>query len=246
MSLIHHREAASRHRRLLRAIGDDCRRLREDAGESQTAVARAAGVAQAYLSAIEAGEAEPSLAILGRVGAALGTDLSVHFFQNTGPRLRDRIQLMMEQAVLEHASPRWRPELEVRVYRPVRGVVDVLLHDKTGPDSVATEAHSLLRRVEQQLRWANQKADALAALPGFDDRRICRLLLLRNTAANRELVRTVPAVFTAAYPARSSVAFEALRSATGSFPVAALLWVDVVGNSARLLPTPPRGIQIGR
>jgi transcriptional regulator with XRE-family HTH domain len=164
---LHQRNAALRHRRLLRAVGEECRRLREDAGRSQSAVARAAHVAQAHLSAIEAGEAEPSLEVLGRVGAALGTDLSVRFFQNTGPRLRDRVQCLMEQAVLEHASARWRPDLEVPVYRPVRGVIDVLLHDRTGPDTVATEAHSLLRRVEQQVRWANQKADALAALPRF-------------------------------------------------------------------------------
>ena len=246
MASINLRETAQRHRKLIRALGADLQQMREDAGRSQRSVARAAGVTQAHLSAIEAGEAEPSLEVLGRLGSALGADLSVKYFANTGPPIRDRHQLAMEQAVLTVAHQRWRPDLEVRVYRPVRGVIDLVLHDQTGPDSVAAEAHSLIRRVEQQVRWANEKADALAALPGFQGRRICRLLLLRNTAANRAVVRAAPAVFAAAYPARALDAFRALTGPPSGFPVAAILWVDVRGEATRLLEGPPRGISVGR
>ncbi|MFN8630463.1 MAG: helix-turn-helix transcriptional regulator [Chloroflexota bacterium] len=105
MTSLHRREAMAHHRRLLRALGEEIRRLREDAGLSQNAVAKAAGIAQAHLSAIEAGTAEPSLLILERIGAALGADLSVRYFANTGPRVRDRLQLPMEEALLEVAAP---------------------------------------------------------------------------------------------------------------------------------------------
>jgi hypothetical protein len=67
------------------------------------------------------------------------------------------------------------------VHRPVRGVIDLVLEDRDGPDTVAPELQSELRRVEQQVRWANQKADALAGLLGQQSRRVTRLLVLRNS-----------------------------------------------------------------
>ena len=246
MATVHVRETRSRHRQQLRGLGDELRQLREDAGRSQRAVAAAAGSSQGYLSKIEAGIASPSLRVLRFVSAALGADLSVRSFPSTGPRIRDRLQVRMEQAALEIAHPRWRPDLEVPVYRPVRGVIDLVLHDQTGPDAVASEVHSGLRRVEQQIRWASEKADALAALPGYERRRVARLLLLRNTAANRALVRAAPHVFRSAYPGRAADAFEALTGPTGQFPQASLLWVDVEANRARVLPRPPRGVAVGR
>ncbi len=246
MATIHIREARARNRLELRRLGAELREMREDAGRSQRAVADAAGLSQGYLSKIEAGIAQPSLEVLRFLSAALGADLSVKSYPNTGPRIRDRLQLRMEQAALEIAHPRWRSELEVPVYRPVRGIIDLVLHDRAGPDTVASEAHSGLRRVEQQVRWASQKADALAALPGSANRRVCRLLLLRNTAANRALIRTAPDAFRAAYPGRASDAFDALTGPGAPFPGAALLWVDIEANRARVLPSPPRGVGVGR
>lgn len=227
MTTIHLRDTAARHTRLLRTLGEGIRRHREDAGLSQSEVAKAAGIAQGHLSDIEAGEAEPSLKVLGRLGAALGLDLSVRYFANTGPRVRDRLQLPMEQAILEAAHPRYRPDLEVRVWRPVRGVIDLVLHDRTAPLSVATEVHSQIRRAEQQIRWANEKADALAALPDMQGRRICRLLVLRNTASNRELVKAAPAVFTAAYPGAAADAYAALTGEVARLSAASILWVEL-------------------
>lgn len=246
MATVHARVVRARHRLALRSIGDEIRQARLDAGRSQRAVARAAGVSQGYLSKIESGLAEPSLIVLRFLSAALGADLAVRTYPNTGPRIRDRFQLLMEEAVLELVHGRWRPDLEVRVYRPVRGVIDLVLHDRAGPDTVASEVHSLLRRVEQQVRWANQKADAVAALPGFEARRIGRLLLVRNSSANRALVRTAPEVFRAAYPAKAADAFDALAGPTTPFPGAALLWVDINPGRTRVLPTPPRGVVVGR
>lgn len=246
MERLNRRETAAEHRRILRGLGADLRRMREDAGHSQRAVARAAGIAQPYLSEIEAGGAEPSVEVLHRLGVVLGAQLSLRFFPNTGPRVRDHLQLLMEQTMLRALDRRWRAEIEVPVYRPVRGVVDLILHDLRGPDSVVTEAHSLLARVEQQIRWANEKADAVAGLPGFGGRRVCRLLLLRNTSANRDVVRSAPQVFEAAYPGRASDAYDALTQESGRFPDAALLWVEVRGTSSRLLARPPRGVGVGR
>jgi transcriptional regulator with XRE-family HTH domain len=246
METVNRRQARSMHRDRLRAIGMELRHMREDSGRSQTAIAQVAGISQAHLSEIEAGTAEPGLEILGLVAAALGADLAVRVFPQSGPRVRDRVQLAMEEALLVARHARWLAKAEVPVYRPIRGVIDLVLHDRTGPDTVASEVHSRLLRVEQQARWARQKADALAGLPESEGRRVCRLLVLRNCRAMRELVGAVPAVFAAAYPGRSEEAVAALTGPGERFPDAAIAWVDVDGGRTRLLAGPPRGIGVGR
>jgi len=69
---------------------------------------------------------------------------------------------------------------------------------------------------------------------------------LRNTSANRALVRSAPAVFAAAYPAPAPDAYRSLTQSAGAFPGAALLWMDLEGGRARLLAAPPSGISVGR
>ena len=110
---------------------------------------------------------------------------------------------------------------------------------------MATELNSQLRRVEQQIRWSTQKADALAALPEFAGERVGRLLVVRNTAAMRDVVRTAAGTLSAAYPAR---AVDALASLTGEapWPGAAMIWANVEGGRARILDGAPRGIVVGR
>ena len=58
--------------------------MREDAGRSQAAIAKAASVSTGHLCEIEAGDAEPSLLVLERIGLALGADLGVRYFAIPG------------------------------------------------------------------------------------------------------------------------------------------------------------------
>ena len=74
------------------------------------------------------------------IAAALGCDLSVRMFPGTGPRIRDRIQVAMSEALLASLHPRWRAQPEVPVYRPVRGVIDLVLTDATAPSRRADRA----------------------------------------------------------------------------------------------------------
>lgn len=233
------------HRDLVRAIGSELRRLREDAGLSQAMVAAAAGISPSHLSYIEAGRREPSLEVLLRLGAVMGADLSIRLFPNTGPVLRDHLQAAMGQGLLPELAPCWRSAPEVAVYRPVRGVIDLVLEDRREPDTVATELQSQLRRAEQQVRWSNQKADALAALPHQQDRRVSRLLVLRNTRAIRDAVTATEAAMAAGYPARTVEAVAALRG-QGPWPGSAIAWMRLEGGVATLLDGPPRGVAVGR
>src|SRR6478752_1831318 len=117
MDRVGERRVADTRRRMMRRIGADLRQLREDAGVSQAAVARTAGVNQPYLSRIEAGNAEPSIEVLLRLGLALSTDLAFRFFPNTGPRIRDHLSAAMGTALAEALHQRWRMSAEVAVYR---------------------------------------------------------------------------------------------------------------------------------
>ncbi len=147
---------------LRRHLADEIRRYREDAGLSQLRVANAAGVSQSVLSELEAGKGDPGVEVLARIGAALGGRLTVRIDPGTGSPIRDHIQAAIGECVLGLASAQWRRLLEVAVYQPVRGVIDLVLHDPDQHVIVATEIQSELRRLEQQMRWLHAKADALA------------------------------------------------------------------------------------
>lgn len=245
MSLINQRQLRATRRDLFHALGVEIRRQREDAGRSQAAIAAAAGISAGHLSAIEAGTAEPSVRVILAIATALGCDLSVRLFQGSGPRIRDRLQIAMLEALVPLLDRRWAQRVEVPVYRPIRGVIDLVLADPDAHEVVASEIQSQLRRVEQQIRWSVQKADALALLPEFAGERVGRLLVVRNTAAMREVARAASGTLAAAYPART---VDALSSLAGDapWPGAAIIWANVERGRAQILDGPPRGIQVGR
>lgn len=219
--------------------------LRLDAGISQSAVAQAAGISRAYLSAIEAGFRTPSVEVLACVAAALGGDLSVRVYPGTGPALRDHLQVAIVEALLTLAHASWCPRLEVGIPPPARGYADLVLHDPARRQAVVAEVHSQLRRLEQQLRWGQAKAEAIAAaLPA--ETQMCRLLVLRSTETNRGLVARDPHVFAAAFPAKAADTYDALQHPNGPWPGDALLWATVERGSATILRTPPRGVRVGR
>jgi Helix-turn-helix. len=242
------RAVTERQNAVHRAVADELRRVRLDAGLSMRSVSSAAGLHPSHLVRIEVGEREPSLDALVALATALGHDVSIRLFPSTGPRVRDHLQTRMIEALLEVLHPRWHARLEVSVYRPARGVIDVVLHDAAANEVVAGEGHSGLRTVEHQLRWAGQKADSLPSARGWpwadtvEPRRIGRLLLLRSTAATRALATELPHLFRAAYPAPSRDAWDSLTTAGVPWPGAAILWVDVHGERTRILQGAPRGV----
>lgn len=135
------------------------------------------------------------------------------------------------------------------MYSPVRGVIDLVLVDRLTATVVAVEVHSAIHRLEQQLRWAAEKAEALPSSRLWGDLphpvTTGRLLVLRSTRATRDLARRYPATFDAAYPTPSADALAALTNGQ-PWPGDALIWTDVRNGAARLLSTPPRGVPFGR
>jgi transcriptional regulator with XRE-family HTH domain len=246
------RTADRQARRVLLDLAAEIATMREDAGLSRREVARAAGISATTQADIEAGRCVPTFQVVSRIGSVLGASFSARFLPGTGPLIRDRLQSAMLQALTSALDGRWRKRLEVPVYRPVRGVIDLVLEPLDAEFGVAAEAHSELRRLEQQVRWATAKADSLAALlaeqRGAGDARhiaVFRLLLLRSTPRTRSVVAEYGELLAIAYPARHADLLTALRGPAG-WPGSGILWCDVSGTSARLLERPPRGITLGR
>ncbi len=238
------RTARQRQRALAQHIAADIRRARLDRGVSQRTLAAAAGMDHAAISRLEAGRTEPTLPVVVALATALGMEPSLRLFPAVGPCIHDRVSAPITDALLGIANERWRPSLEVFVTQPARGVIDVVFVEPRAADVVATEVQGQIRRVEQQLRWAGQKADSLPSAAGWPwtdgPARISRLLVLRSTAETRALVRSLPAVFRTAYPTFEAEAYAALTSPSGRWPGHALLWADLTGGRARILDGSPR------
>ena len=237
-------------RDLRRKVGSEIRHMREDAGISQRQLSSAAGIDHGFLSLVERGEREPSLTVLAAISDMLGADLSVRLYPNTGPRLQDPLQARITEAQFVLAEPRWDRMPEVSVVRPSRGVIDAVFLDPPRTVAICTEVQSEIHRLEQMIRWANEKSlsirsaefwERMSATPQVD-----RLLVVRSTRANREVVARFGETLRAAYPGRSSDAYAALQNVESPWPGSTLLWATVDKGVATILTTPPRGIIVGR
>ena len=232
------------------AIGREVRRMRVDAGLTQRRLAALADIDHGFLSLIERGLREPSLAVLVAIATALGGTVNVRLYPGTGPRLTDPIQARITEALVRILHPRWTRMLEVPVYRPVRGVIDLVAHDQVANIAVATEVQSQMHRLEQQLRWSNEKADALPSADFWrfanPTPRIERLLVLRSTRRNRELATRFAETLATAFPAASFEAYRALTTPGEPWPGSALIWARADGDTAKILDQPPRGVLLGR
>jgi hypothetical protein len=185
--------------------------------------------------------------VLSRLAVALGGRLCVWIDWNTGTLVHDHHQARMLDEVASSLHARWRPSHEVPVYEPVTGVIDLVLEEVGGRTVVAAEAQSALRRIEQQVRWGNAKADALAEMRGFagGGTAVSRLLLLRSTASTIRAVATYPDLIGSLYPARHADAVASLTLGL-PWPGSTLVWMSVTRKRAAFLDLPPPGIRVGR
>lgn len=247
------REIRRGERRVRRSIGGALLQLREDAGLTQAHVAAAAGIDRSFLGRIETGERAASVAVLVAVATVLGADLAVRAYPTTGPRIHDRTQAAMEEALLRVLHPRWIASPEIQLLQPARGVADLVITDNPPSIVIETELQGELRRLEQQLRWHREKEQSLPSselwrtiVPPGDEPATSRLLVLRSTAALRQIATTFERTLQAAYPVPSSLIHDCLTSPNLPWPGAGILWVRVERGVATVLEGPPRGVRLGR
>jgi len=237
------RELMRRRRALQASAGRQVAEQREEAGISRVELARAAGIDHAYLWKIETGRANPSVDVLVALAAPLGADVGIRLFPTTGPRLLDRFQAPMLEALMRALDERWLAEPEVPV-REAHGVLDLVLRESGHGTVIACECHSELRRLEFAIRRLAEKAAALSDVDG-SGRDASRMLLLRSTSETRRIANLYQATLAAAFPARTADAVAALTG-NAPWPGAAIVWMEVESGRAMLLDGPPRIVRLGR
>ena len=192
-------------------------------------LARGSGVDPSHLRRVELGDASPSLEIYAQIAAALGADLTLRLYPNTGPAIRDRHQAPILEALLAILDQRWHAYPEISVRRPSRGWIDVGLHDTNKCVLIATEIQSEIHRLEQLIRWSAEKAASIASWNGWfhlgETPTVTQLLIVRDTRTTRAVAREFRRTLDAALPAHPDDALAALTG-TDPWPGSALLWAS--------------------
>ncbi|MBI2780856.1 MAG: helix-turn-helix transcriptional regulator [Chloroflexi bacterium] len=216
------------------SAGADVLRQREDAGLTVAELARASGVDASFIRRIEAGAQSASLDTYARLAMVLGADMSLRLYPTTGATIRDRHQSAIAEALLGIVHPRWARFTEIAVTRPSRGWIDLGFHDAKAAVFLAIEIESGLRRLEQQIRWAEAKAAALPSWEGWarlePEPAISQLVVVRETRTTRGVADEHRRLLRTAYPADPRDALDALRG-SDPWPGRAILWAAGGGSS---------------
>ena len=184
-----HWRAVRRGQALLRSFGVDVREARLAAAVSQETVARLAGMSDAKISRIEAGQSE-GLSLIDAVvlADAVGLDLAVRAYPGRGPT-RDSAHGRRLQALLAHVGRPLLYRTEVllppREGIPERRAWDAVIRDVDGETGVELEqrlydVQSQTRRI--LLKWRDSGAERL-------------LLVIADTRGNRRVLAEFPDYF---------------------------------------------------
>lgn len=201
-------------------VGLAIRAIRRRRGWRQLDLARAAGVSQTHISAIERGQVRstPLQTIRSIVGALGGrVDFELRWRGADLDRLLDERHAALVDAIVRRLTDLgWlvRPEVTYE-HRGMRGSFDLLAFHPVSRALINGEAKTELASVEATLRKQDEKSRV--AIGVARDRfawradRVGRLLILPDQSTARRQVARHAAVFDAALPARGSQVLAWLR-----------------------------------
>jgi transcriptional regulator with XRE-family HTH domain len=220
-------------------IGRSLRVIRRSRGQRQLDVARAAGVSQTLVSAIERGHGDRiSIGMLARVFAALQADIDlvVRYRGGTLDRLLDERQAATVAAVVGTLRARgWTTAVEVTFNRyGDRGSIDILAVHPVARIALLVEVKTEITSAEETMRRLDVKVRLGAGLArqrfGLPVTNAVPLLAVLDSTANRRRVVRLAPLLDPAFPNRSA----ALRQWLANPGVAGggLLFVGVSRGSA--------------
>lgn len=223
-------------RRIATSLGRSVREARKRARLPQVELGRRVGVSQARLSEIERGMGERlPLATWVSLGIALERPLAVSFSRSIdGGGLSDAVHLDIQEALLALARRHGRTgsfELPTRPADPSHSV-DVCLRDPVHRCLVILEAWNRFGDLGAAVRSSTRKlaeAEALAVATAVGgqapfDVRLC--WVIRDTTANREIVRRYPHVLRSRFPGSSARWVAALRDGAAPPAKPGTVWFD--------------------
>jgi transcriptional regulator with XRE-family HTH domain len=203
------------------ALGRDARSTRRRRRLTQMELWQRVGLGQSEISHLEAGHGQgTSIATWTAIGIALGRPLAIGFGRDIVPAPSDAGHLAGQELLLRLAAAHGRVghfELPTRATDPSLSI-DVCLRDRRARVLIVAEIWNRLDDLGAAARTMSRKvaeATVLAATHDPPDR-IAWCWLLVDTAANREIVRTYPAVIRAIFDGSSQAWVQAFTS--GSAP----------------------------
>ena len=201
-------------RRALVAIGEEVREARLAAGLSQAGVGAAARTSHVTVGRIERGlEPGASVALLSRVCAAVGLDLTVRAYLGGDP-IRDQghVRLLARLRARLGSSLQWRTEVPLPDPRDPRAWDATI---RLGRLVVAVEAETRLRDLQAlDRRIATKRRDGSVAHV---------MLLVADTTANRRALTVGREYLRASFPLDGRIVLR--RLARGELPEASALVV---------------------
>ena len=171
---------------LRRSFASLCRDTRIGLDVTQQQLADATGVTRGYIAMVEGGRANPSLAVVERIGGALGLELRL---VGQAPIImgRDRQRDLVHARCSGYVERRMRKaslavarEVEL-VHGRVHGWVDLLAFDARTGTLVIVEIKTRLDDlgvIERQLGWYERRAFHVARELGWEARRLSAWLVL--------------------------------------------------------------------
>ena len=203
-------------------------------GLRQRDVADRAGISQSYLSDLERGRwPGASLQVLADCAAAVGAQLAAFVEAQPGADAPRDLQHLRRQSLLIEfaANGGWTGVGEALVGDlPRPHSIDVLLTRAERREACVTEIWDWVDDGGQAMRGLERKVLATSDRlgPGW---RVEGLLLLRRTARNRALVRSIAPLIRSRYPASSARWLRALSDPTAAMPDGrGFAWTSVDGT----------------
>lgn len=138
-----------------------CRERRADLDATQHDVAHAIGISRSHYAAIERGRTNPSIALVDRIGEALGIRFDLTSESTvlvTRPRVRDAVHARCVAYVARRLeSAGWVVDREVAILdERYRGWIDVLAYHPVSRTLLIIEVKTTLEdvgRLERQMSW---------------------------------------------------------------------------------------------
>jgi len=181
-------------------LAEEWRHLRQSAGISQAALARAVGVSRSTYARIEGGRlVEIGIRRASAITAILGGDLSVRIYP-AGPPLRDAGHAALLARFEARLAATWR----IRHEAPMPQPGDARAWDRRldGPTSIGVEAETRPRDLQKIERSMNLKQRDSGVLR--------MILLVSGTRHNRELLRATLPMLRPTFPLSTSEVLRAL------------------------------------
>lgn len=236
------REAARLTNAVALTLGRSARAGRRRLGITQAALGARVGVHQSWVSRIELGRGqEAPLSLWIAIGLVLGQPLAVSFSRPLGETRgpTDAGHLAMQDYLLGLARRNGRHatfELPTRPSDPSRSI-DVCVRDDRQRVLVIEEAWNTFGDIGAAIRSTHRKeaeaADLSATIGNGPSYRVATVWVVRDSTANRAIVRRYPEVFRAAFPGSSRGWVSALSGQAVMPTLSGFVWYDPSTNHLR-------------